>query len=204
MVAPRRAGQHGPGASGHDRVGASGHDRVGGIAADWSHRHGAAFVSLLEHLPTDRLTGKVAATVVVTIDHDALRDQLGAAHVDTGHDLSAGEVRRLACGAGLLPAVLDGEPLPLDVGRTKRFFTEAQRVALATVYEECSVQGCDRPYSWCELHHEDPWARGGQTNLELAVPACRFHHSVMHDPRHEHSIARDGRGRKVVRVRRRC
>ena len=35
--------------------------------------HGAAFVELLEHLPTDRLNGKVAATVVVTIDHDRLR-----------------------------------------------------------------------------------------------------------------------------------
>ena len=44
---------------------------------DWSQRYGQAFVELLEHLPTDRLSGKVAATVVVTVEHDRLKAQLG-------------------------------------------------------------------------------------------------------------------------------
>ena len=88
---------------------------------------------------------------MVTIDHEKLRRNLGAAHLDTGHDLSASEARRLACSAGLLPAVLGGSSLPLDLGRTNRFFSEAQRVALATTYDECSAIGCDRPYAWCEL-----------------------------------------------------
>ena len=145
-------------------------------------RHGQAFVELLEHLDTDRLNGKVAATVVVTIDHERLRENLGAAHLDTGHDLSASEARRLACSAGLLPAVLDGTSLPLDLGRSNRFFSEAQRVALATTYDECAAEGCDRPYAWCELHHEDPWAAGGATDLHLAVPLCGFHHQRVHDP----------------------
>jgi hypothetical protein len=175
-----------------------------GAAVGWPQRYGEAFVALLEHLPTDRLSGKVAATVVVTVDHAALRDQVGAAHLDTGHDLSASETRRLACGAGILPAVLDGGPLPLDLGRTKRFFTEAQRVALATVYEECAVEGCDRPYAWSELHHEDPWGQGGATDLELAIPACRPHHGRLHDRRFGYSVTRDDVGRKVVRLHRRC
>ena len=34
---------------------------------DWHEKHGRAFVDLLEHLPTDRLTGKVASTIVVTM-----------------------------------------------------------------------------------------------------------------------------------------
>lgn len=41
--------------------------------ADWPHKYGLALVELLEHLPTDRLHGKVAATVVVTMDLDQLR-----------------------------------------------------------------------------------------------------------------------------------
>ena len=78
---------------------------------------------------------------MVTVEHDRLRQELGAAHLDTGHDLSASEARRLACTAGVLPAVLDGTSHPLDLGRAKRFFTEAQRVALATTYDECAERG---------------------------------------------------------------
>ncbi len=170
---------------------------------DWPERYGAAFVELLEHLPTDRLNGKVAATVVVTVDHDQLRQNLGAAHLDTGHDLSVSETRRLACTAGILPAVLDGTSLPLDLGRANRFFTEAQRVALATTYDECASEGCDRPYAWSELHHEDPWAKDGRTDLQLAVPLCRFHHRRAHDPTYDHCVRTDSSGRKSVTYHRR-
>ena len=186
-----------PGARGHGAAPSRNQDR------DWAHDYGSAFVELLEHLPTDRLSGKVAATVVVTIDHDRLHESLGAAHLDTGHDLSAGEARRLACSAGILPAVLDGTSLPLDLGRTHRFFSEAQRVALATTYDECSAEGCDRPFAWSELHHEDPWARGGATDLALAVPLCRFHHRRVHDSEFAHRVRTNAVGRKSVTLHRR-
>ncbi len=170
---------------------------------DWPHEYGNAFVELLEHLPTDRLSGKVAATVVVTIDHDRLREGLGAAHLDTGHDLSASEARRLACSAGVLPAILDGASQPLDLGRTKRFFTEAQRVALATTYDRCAAEGCDRPYAWVDLHHEDPWAEGGATNLDLAVPLCGKDHRRAHDRRFETVVRTAASGCKSVTFHRR-
>ena len=211
MVSPRR---HSPKGGGRDRhglerqgvpgeppgsaLGAVGRNAGGAAARDSSHEYGTAFVELLERLPTDRLSGKVAATVVVTIDHDRLRDQLGAAHLDTGHDLSAAETRRLACSAGVLPAILDGSSLPLDVGRTKRFYTEAQRVVLATTYDRCAAEHCDRPYAWTDLHHENPWARGGRTDLHLAVPLCGPDHQRAHDPRYEHDITTDATGRKTV------
>ncbi|MGB7819455.1 MAG: DUF222 domain-containing protein [Ornithinibacter sp.] len=187
-------GQAGPAAGSRGRLAEGG---------DWAQRYGAAFVELLEHLPTDRLHGKVAATVVVTIDHDRLREGVGAAHLDTGHDLSASETRRVACNAGILPAVLSGGSLPLDLGRSNRFFSEAQRVALATAYDECAADGCDRPYAWSELHHEDPWAKGGATDLDLAVPLCRWHHARVHDPRYEHRVTSDARHRKSVTLHRR-
>ena len=165
---------------------------------DWAHRYGSAFVELLEHLPTDTLSGKVAATVVVTIDHEQLEAAVGAAHLDTGHDLSAGEARRLACNAGIVPAVLGGRSVPLDLGRQERYFTEAQRVALAGVYDTCAADGCDRPYAWSELHHEDPWAAGGRTDLALAVPLCGHHHRRAHDPRYRHRVDTDAHGKKSV------
>jgi hypothetical protein len=187
-----------PGAAPTSALGSAGHHGGRSALRDWSHEYGKAFVELLEHLPTDRLSGKAAATVVVTIDHDRLRDQLGAAHLDTGHDLSAAETRRLACSAGVLPAILDGSSLPLDLGRTKRFYTESQRVALATTYDRCAAEHCDRPYAWTDLHHEDPWAGGGRTDLHLAVPLCGPDHRRAHDARYEHTITTDATGRKTL------
>ena len=170
---------------------------------DWAHRYGLAWLEVLEHLPTDRLNGKVAATVVATISLEALQGEAGAVQLDTGHVVSAGQARRLACNAGIVPAVLGGGSLPLDLGRAQRCFTEGQRVALATVYTECAAVGCDRPYAWCELHHEAPWAQGGQTDLDSAVPLCGYHHRRMHDPRFVTRVSTDGAGVKTVRLRER-
>lgn len=47
-----------------------------------------------------------------------------------------------------MPAVLGGASLPLDLGPQQRHFTEAQRTALATVYDSCAAKDCDRPYAW--------------------------------------------------------
>jgi hypothetical protein len=65
---------------------------------DWGHLSGLALVELIEHLPTDRLHGKVAATIVVTMQHEQLLRDLAAASTDTGSEVSASEARRMACG----------------------------------------------------------------------------------------------------------
>lgn len=81
------------------------------LSADWAHARGLAFLALLEHLPTDQVHGKVAATVLVTLDHDKLKAGLGAAGVDTGIEISAAEARRL---------VRDPPPEPLGSRRCHR------------------------------------------------------------------------------------
>ncbi len=181
----------------------------------WDEKRGRAFTDLLEHLPTDQLTGKVASTVVVTMTLEQVlgaaraatlaettgastTPSVGATRCDTGHEHSTGAARRLACQAGILPAVLGGRSIPVDLGREDRFFRDSQRTALATVYDECAAIGCDRPYAWCELHHEDPWSRGGRTDLERAVPLCGFHHRRVHDPGFHSAIHTDARGIKRV------
>ncbi len=178
-------------------------DERGGVdgaamGTDWAHAQGLAFTELLERLPTDRLSGKVAATVVVTLSWEALLAGLGVARTDVGCDLSASQARRLACGAGIAPAVLNGASLPLDLGRSSRLFTEAQRVALATMYDTCAAEGCDRPYAWSELHHEHPWATGGKTDVKDAVPACGCHHRKLHGPAFDHVITTDANGKKTI------
>jgi hypothetical protein len=65
-------------------------------------------------------------------------------------------------------------------------------------YDTCAADDCDRPYAWTEQHHEDPWASGGRTDLDLAVPLCGYHHRRIHDRGYQRRIARDGSGRKRV------
>ena len=159
---------------------------------DWRHRRGLAFAQLLEHLPTDHLHSKTAATVVVTIDHTVLAGALKAAHLDADQSLSAGEARRLACNAGILPAVLGSKSVALDLGRTSRLFSESQRVAKGLEHNTCAATGCERPYAWCELHHRRPWAQGGRTDLADAVPLCHQHHRWIHDTGYNHQTMPDG------------
>ncbi len=155
-------------------------------------RAGAAFVELLEHLPTDRLHPRTAATIVVTIDETHLRHRVTAAGLDTGDKLSAGEARRIACGAGILPVVLNGKTLVIDVGTSKRLFTETQRLALGLSHTTCAADGCERPFSWCEIHHQIPWQQGGRTDLANASPLCGFHHQRIHDRTYLHRISASG------------
>lgn len=167
---------------------------------DWDRARGEAFVELIEHLPTDHLHSKTAATVVVRIDEDALRDALRVAGLDTGGVLSAGEARRLACGSGIVPAVFGGASLPLDLGRSSRLFNETQRVALGLVHQTCAADGCERPYAWCELHHLRPWSQGGSTDLADAIPLCHFHHQRIHDRRYLHERLASGAVRFRLRT----
>jgi hypothetical protein len=175
ITAPRRG-----------RIGAT-QAQVGEVSrTDWDRARGEAFCELIEHLPTDHLHPKTAATLVVTVGLDTLREALKVAHLDTDEALSAGEVRRLACNARLLPAVLGGTPLPLDLGRSARLFSDAQRAALGIRHRTCAGEGCERPFAWCEVHHREPWAHGGRTDLVDAVPLCHFHHQRVHDRHYRH------------------
>ena len=154
-------------------------------------RMGTALCELLEHLPTDG-HARTGVTLVVHIDEHRLREQIGAASLDTGAVISAGEARRLACGAGILPLVLGGDSVPLDLGTSQRLFTKSQALALSAIHDECAAEGCERPFAWCELHHKEPWSHGGATDLANAAPLCGHHHRRIHDPMYEHHWLPDG------------
>src|SRR3954447_25401159 len=148
-------------------------------------RMGRAFCELLERYPTDKLpqAGGIAATVLVTMDHATLVGDLDkAATLDTGERISPGLARRLACGAGIRPAVLAGTSEVLDLGRSRRYFTPAQRHAMALRDRGCTVEGCDWPPGLCHAHHDPGWARGGPTDLDHGRLLCPRHHTRAHDP----------------------
>ena len=163
-------------------------DVVPDLPTNYLNRLGLALCEILEHLPSDAAgatPGRVGVNgfaVVVHVDEPALRTGIGTALLDTGAEISAGEARRLACNAGILPLVLSGDSIPLDLGREKRLFTRHQAIALSARHDSCAAEGCDRPFAWCELHHLCPWSEHGPTDLDNAVPLCGHHHRRIHDP----------------------
>ena len=89
---------------------------------------------------------------------------------------------RLRTAMALLPPVLGGAPSqPLDVGRSSRVITPAQRSALAVRNRGCVCPHCDRPLAWCEGHHLVHWLDGGPTDLASLVLLCRAHHRAVHE-----------------------
>ncbi|WP_081790514.1 HNH endonuclease signature motif containing protein [Nocardioides sp. URHA0032] len=146
-------------------------------------RRGRAFCELIERYPADQLpqTGGVSATVVVTMTLDSLLGKLEqAALLDTGERITAATARRLACEAGIIPAVLGGASEVLDLGRARRFHTKAQRVAIGLRDKGCTEPGCDWPPAMCHVHHDIPWSRGGPTDVEHGRLLCPKHHTRFH------------------------
>ncbi|MGC4768105.1 DUF222 domain-containing protein [Micromonospora sp. DT44] len=141
------------------------------------------------HLPDN---GGDRPQLVVTMPLDALVNELGAGTLDTGVRLTPGAVRRLACDAAVLPAVLNGNSQILDVGRQRRLFTGPLRRALVLRDGGCAFPGCDRPPRWCDGHHVRHWADGGATTLGNAVLLCGHHHRVLHQGDWVVRIASDG------------
>ncbi|WGL50339.1 DUF222 domain-containing protein [Nocardioides sp. BP30] len=163
-----------------------------------------AFAQLLENTDPTRLPahGGDATTVVVTMTLDQLQADLGVAWLDDGTPISTGETRRLACTAGIIPAVLGGNSEPLDLGRTRRLFTGPQRKALALRDKHCRAEGCTVPTTWCDAHHDQPWSTGGHTDLKHGSLLCGHHHRRAHDPTYETIRLPDGRYRFQHRARR--
>ena len=124
-------------------------------ASPMPRKLGQAFCTLLEAINPARLPihGGDATTLIITISLDALRRTLGTADLGPTERLTAAEVRRLACTAKLIPAVLGTPSEVLDLGRSARLFSPAQRKAMIIRDRECRAHGCTIPATWCEAHH---------------------------------------------------
>lgn len=122
--------------------------------------------------------------IVVTLDYDRLRDDLVQARlIGSSERLTAGQARRLACDAELLPVVLGADSEILDVGRSRRLVTPALRAALTIRDQGCIFAGCDKPPAQCHAHHLIPWWAGGGTRLDNLALVCAHHHNLVEPAR---------------------
>jgi 5-methylcytosine-specific restriction protein A len=116
----------------------------------------------------------------VLIRLDDLQNRARAACLDFGGQMAPEAVRMLCCDARVVPVVMNGTGQPLDVGRATRTIPDGLRRAVAARDKGCAHPGCDRPPSWCEIHHVLAWEQGGETKLSNLVMLCRQHHRETH------------------------
>jgi hypothetical protein len=146
-------------------------------------RQGDALCDIIHHaidapdLPT---RGGEKPHLNVTMDYTDLIEGVGTATLESGTELSASAVRRIACDCGVVPMVLNSASAPLDVGRTRRLVTTKQRVALNARDCGCAFPHCTRPARWSDAHHIVSWLDGGPTDLDNLVLLCRRHHRIIH------------------------
>ncbi|MGC0268580.1 HNH endonuclease signature motif containing protein [Glutamicibacter soli] len=116
----------------------------------------------------------------VVIAHLQLNDlqHLASSTAQTAHgvDLPPAALRQLLCQADLIPAVFNTDGVLLDFGRTKRFVPEVLQRAVLARDRYCLVPGCTATVEQLEFHHTDPYALGGETNLDKIAPGCKNHH----------------------------
>ena len=153
------------------------------------HRQAQALIALVNGASESVSDGSARAEIVVHVDLETLQRGLhagGTCRTALGADLPVETVRRLACEAEILPVVLDGRSVPMDVGRSKRLATVHQRRALEAIHPTCAIPDCEVIFDHCNVHHIDYWAisdsgGGGSTDLNNMIPLCSRHHHAAHE-----------------------
>jgi hypothetical protein len=108
-------------------------------------------------------------------------DARGVGSTD-GSNLSAAAIQRLVCSAAITRVLYGPNGQVLDWGRKRRLFTTTQAEALFLRWGGCCFPGCDRPPSWCQIHHILEWeADLGPTDLNNGAPLCSKHHHDCHE-----------------------
>lgn len=111
--------------------------------------------------------------------------------LEDGSSVPAETSRRLACDAARVVIHHDREGNVLNVGRKTRIVPAAIRRALEQRDRSCRFPGCG--LKWCDSHHVQHWANGGETKLTNLMLICRFHHRAVHEGGYRVEMRPDGK-----------
>ena len=131
----------------------------------------ATDLTLVAHLRTG--SGDDGPTALPDLDRDVFRCL-------DGTRLRGSELEDRLCDGlwGFLS--VDEGGAPLQMGRSERFATDAQRAAARVRDGGCVFPGCDRPADETVQHHVERFDRGGASDLANLASLCRYHHGVTH------------------------
>ena len=121
------------------------------------------------------------SSVMAVIKLGDLGNQTGVGWLDDVKEpISSASVRELVCDSGMETIVLGANGRVLELGFRERFFTAAQRRALAVRDGGCVWLNCTAPPTWCHAHHVLEFAKGGATDIDNGVLLCPAHHHMLH------------------------
>ena len=110
------------------------------------HLRALALLKLTENETTGASSNR--ADIVVVIDLETLINGVhknSRIDIESGVELPVETIRRMACLANIIPAVLGADGVVLDLGRSQRVANAHQRRALQVMYATCAVHGCTVP-----------------------------------------------------------
>src|ERR1700685_270514 len=119
-------------------------------------------------------------TVVVHADMTFLAGGGGGAELDLMGPVSREVARRLACDAKVLVSADGADGRSLNLGRTRRDPSDAQRLEIRRRDKGCRFPGCSHT-EFTDVHHVRHWVDGGLTDLDNLVELCDQHHRCVHE-----------------------
>jgi hypothetical protein len=139
------------------------------------------------------IQARAVVSLSVIVDAETLQSGVHGSslceYVD-GTPINPAELSHLACTAERT-AIVVGDGVPLNVGRTQRLATAAQHRAIEALHSTCAMDGCAVPITMCELHHVHYWEHGGPTDLANLLPLCSYHHHRTHEQGWQIQVAGD-------------
>lgn len=121
------------------------------------------------------------STVTVVVNAKDLVAGTGAAWIDDIlSPIATATTDEIICDGGVRLQIESGRGEILWQGYRERYFTPAQRRALAARDGGCLGPNCTAPPSWCHAHHVVEWEHGGPTDVDNGALLCSFHHHQLH------------------------
>lgn len=93
--------------------------------------------------------------------------------------LSPTMLRMMAVDVEILPAIMGGDPIPLELGYAQRGFSPGQTLAIRDRDGGCIR--CDKEPAYCETHHVIFWSNDGPTDAHNGASLCTGCHHRLHE-----------------------
>ncbi|MEO6200891.1 MAG: DUF222 domain-containing protein [Cryobacterium sp.] len=124
--------------------------------------------------------GGAAPAVMLHVNAVDLADDRGVGWIDgVEAPISLKTVKQMICAGGYQKIVFGPSGEVLSLGKKERFFTPAQRKAIAARDGGCIIPGCTVPAYWSEVHHVIAWRHHGLTDVDNGVLLCWYHHHTI-------------------------